>query len=115
MPEVPRIWLSDLGTDLRALNDAASHAVGFARADHRSQKGSGDEVLDNALMRLAEIYLEARGEDGPIERLSPQPRSIFIRFCHLALKAKYGEEEDLSLFPEALSNRWKRLRMHLSS
>jgi hypothetical protein len=75
-------------------------------------------ALDTLLWELADMFARYSGRNDSILTLPSAERSLFIQFCHLALRPR--SEGDVALDKsevsvQALSERWRRLKTHAES
>lgn len=94
----------------RMARDLAVYHRGFI-SQHRPRK----DRLDTLLWELADIFARHAGRNDSVLLLPSAERSLFIQFCHVALKPLSGRDapfdpSEVSL--RALSRRWFRLIKH---
>jgi hypothetical protein len=91
----------------RMAGDLAAYHHSFVRR-HRPRK----DHLDALLWQLADLFARHAGWREDVLFLGSAERSLFIQFCHLALKPLSGRGAPFAISEvsvQALSERWRRL------
>jgi hypothetical protein len=91
----------------RLASDLAVYHRGFVRP-HRPRK----DRLDTLLWQLADLYARYAGWRENLLFLASAERSLFIQFCHVALRPLSGRDATFAISEvsvQALSRRWNRL------
>jgi len=91
----------------RIARDLAAYHRGFVTR-HRPRK----DRLDTLLWELADLFARHAGWRENVLFLGNAERSLFVQFCHLALKPLSGRGAPFAMSEmsvQALSKRWRRL------